>query len=127
MDGVCRFVCLSSRPARHRPRGRVPHRWHRAPGCAGSGGRWFRDRGGSRNSGLGYDALSATLHQGNVRDTMRRTVVINAVGLTPDHLGVNTPCLSAFAEKGTLASVTPPLPAVTCTAQATYVTGTRPD
>ena len=58
---------------------------------------------------------------------MRRTVVINAVGLTPDHLGANTPCLSAFAEKGTLASVTPPLPAVTCTAQATYVTGTWPD
>jgi predicted AlkP superfamily pyrophosphatase or phosphodiesterase len=58
---------------------------------------------------------------------MRRTVVINAVGLTPDHLGANTPCLSAFAEKGTMASVTPPLPAVTCTAQATYVTGTWPD
>jgi predicted AlkP superfamily pyrophosphatase or phosphodiesterase len=58
---------------------------------------------------------------------MRRTVVINAVGLTPDHLGTNTPCLSAFAEKGTMASVTPPLPAVTCTAQATYVTGTWPD
>jgi predicted AlkP superfamily pyrophosphatase or phosphodiesterase len=58
---------------------------------------------------------------------MRRTVVINAVGLTPDHLGANTPCLSAFAEKGTTASVTPPLPAVTCTAQTTYVTGTWPD
>ncbi|MBA3450941.1 MAG: alkaline phosphatase family protein [Chloroflexia bacterium] len=58
---------------------------------------------------------------------MRRTVVINAVGLTPDHLGANTPCLSAFAEKGTMASVTPPLPAVTCTAQATYVTGSWPD
>jgi predicted AlkP superfamily pyrophosphatase or phosphodiesterase len=58
---------------------------------------------------------------------MRRTVVINAVGLTPDHLGANTPCLSAFAEKGALASVTPPLPAVTCTAQSTYVTGTWPD
>ena len=101
LDGVCRLVCLSYRPAQHRPRGRVPHRRHRAPGCAGPGGRWFRDRGGSRAGGLGYDALSATLHQGNMRDAMRRTVVINAVGLTPDHLGATTPCLSAFAEKGT--------------------------
>ena len=58
---------------------------------------------------------------------MRRTVVINAVGLTPDHLSANTPRLSAFAEKGAMASVTPPLPAVTCTAQATYLTGTWPD
>ena len=53
---------------------------------------------------------------------MHRTVVINAVGLTPDHLGVNTPRLSTFAQEGTIASVTPPLPAVTCTAQATYLT-----
>jgi predicted AlkP superfamily pyrophosphatase or phosphodiesterase len=58
---------------------------------------------------------------------MHRTVVINAVGLTPDHLGANTPCLSAFAQKGAMATVTPPLPAVTCTAQSTYVTGTWPD
>ena len=58
---------------------------------------------------------------------MRRTVVINAVGLTPDHLGANTPCLSAFAKNGAMASVMPPLPAVTCTAQSTYVTGTWPD
>jgi predicted AlkP superfamily pyrophosphatase or phosphodiesterase len=58
---------------------------------------------------------------------MRRTAVINAVGLTPDHLGSHTPCLSAFAKKGMMASVTPPLPAVTCTAQTTYVTGTWPD
>jgi predicted AlkP superfamily pyrophosphatase or phosphodiesterase len=58
---------------------------------------------------------------------MRRTVVINAVGLTSDHLGANTPCLSALAGQGALASLTPPLPAVTCTAQATYVTGTWPD
>ena len=58
---------------------------------------------------------------------MRRTAVINAVGLTPDHLGSHTACLSAFAKKGMMASVTPPLPAVTCTAQTTYVTGTWPD
>jgi predicted AlkP superfamily pyrophosphatase or phosphodiesterase len=58
---------------------------------------------------------------------MRRTVVINAVGLTPDLLGEATPRLSAFAASGALATVAPELPAVTCTAQATYVTGVGPD
>jgi predicted AlkP superfamily pyrophosphatase or phosphodiesterase len=58
---------------------------------------------------------------------MRRTVVINAVGLTPDLLGEASPRLSAFAASGALATVAPELPAVTCTAQATYVTGVGPD
>ena len=58
---------------------------------------------------------------------MRRTVVLNAVGLTPNHLGSATPRLSAFAEAGKLATIAPPLPAVTCTAQATYLTGAWPD
>jgi predicted AlkP superfamily pyrophosphatase or phosphodiesterase len=57
---------------------------------------------------------------------MRRTVVINAVGLTPDHLGSATPRLSGFAEAGTLTTIAPALPAVTCTAQATYLTGAWP-
>ncbi len=58
---------------------------------------------------------------------MRRTVVINAVGLTPKLLGQSTPRLRSFAERGALAAVNPVLPAVTCTAQATYLTGTYPN
>jgi predicted AlkP superfamily pyrophosphatase or phosphodiesterase len=58
---------------------------------------------------------------------MRRTVVINAVGLTPDLLGPHTPRLSAFVAAGKLASVTPTIPAVTCAAQSTYLTGVWPN
>ena len=57
---------------------------------------------------------------------MRKTVVINAVGLTPDLLGEATPRLRAFVDGGTLATVAPALPAVTCTVQATYLTGAPP-
>ena len=58
---------------------------------------------------------------------MRRTVVINAVGLTPDLLGPHTPRLSAFVAAGKLATVTPTIPAVTCAAQSTYLTGVWPN
>ena len=58
---------------------------------------------------------------------MRRTVVLNVVGLTPDLLGPHTPRLSAFASSGRLATVSPVLPAVTCSVQATYLTGAWPD
>jgi predicted AlkP superfamily pyrophosphatase or phosphodiesterase len=58
---------------------------------------------------------------------MQRTVVINAVGLTPDHLGESTPRLSAFAKAGGMATIAPVLPAVTTTVQATYLTGVGPD
>ena len=57
---------------------------------------------------------------------MRKTVVINAVGLTPSLIGPATPRLRAFAERGALATVEHVLPAVTCSVQATYLTGTRP-
>ncbi len=58
---------------------------------------------------------------------MRKTVVINAVGLTPGLLGPSTPRLRAFAERGALATVSPVLPAVTCSVQMTYLTGRYPD
>ncbi len=58
---------------------------------------------------------------------MRKTAVLNVVGLTPDLLGEATPRLRAFVDRGKLATVTPTLPAVTCTAQSTYLTGTHPD
>ncbi len=58
---------------------------------------------------------------------MRKTVVINAVGLAPNLLGQSTPRLRAFAERGKLATVATVVPAVTCAVQATYLTGVYPD
>jgi predicted AlkP superfamily pyrophosphatase or phosphodiesterase len=57
---------------------------------------------------------------------MRRTAVINAVGLTRSLLGPATPRLQSFVGRGKLATVTPVLPAVTCPAQSTYLTGLLP-
>lgn len=58
---------------------------------------------------------------------MRKTVVINVVGLTPGLLGDHTPYLSAWIGRGKMALIEPALPAVTCTAQSTYLTGTYPN
>jgi len=57
---------------------------------------------------------------------MRRTAVINVVGLTESLLGPSTPRLNAFRARGQLAHIVPVLPAVTCTAQSTYLTGRPP-
>ena len=58
---------------------------------------------------------------------MQKTVVLNVVGLTPNLLGEHTPLLSKWASKGQIANIKPVLPAVTCSAQATYLTGKLPD
>lgn len=52
-------------------------------------------------------------------------VVVNAVGLTRRWLH-HGPNLVALASRGWQRSLRPPLPAVTCTAQATLLTGTSP-
>ena len=57
---------------------------------------------------------------------MNRTAVLNIVGLTPELLGEYTPKLTAFAARGTLAHIREAMPAVTCTALATYTTGKAP-
>ncbi len=57
---------------------------------------------------------------------MQRTVVLNVVGLAPALLGDATPHLSAFAAAGRMRPMTTVVPAVTCTAQSTLVTGTLP-
>ena len=56
----------------------------------------------------------------------QRTAILNIVGLTPRLLGANTPRLAQAAEAGGLIRVQPVLPAVTCTAQSTYLTGLPP-
>jgi len=57
---------------------------------------------------------------------MKRTAVINVVGLTESLLGPASPRLNAFLSKGTKANISPVIPAVTCTAQSTYLTGALP-
>ena len=58
---------------------------------------------------------------------MNKTVVLNVVGLTPKLIGEHTPFLQRWQKQGQTASIRPVLPAVTCTAQATYYTGVNPD
>src|SRR5689334_14838895 len=57
---------------------------------------------------------------------MKRTAVINVVGLTERAPGPATPKITQFAKGGAKATITPTFPAVTCTAQSTYVTGLAP-
>lgn len=57
---------------------------------------------------------------------MKKTVVINIVGLTQRLIGKHTPFIKSFQEKAASATVEPVLPAVTCTAQSTYLTGKWP-
>jgi predicted AlkP superfamily pyrophosphatase or phosphodiesterase len=58
---------------------------------------------------------------------VRKTVVINAVGLTPGLIGEHTPRLRAFRDAGASSHVGPVLPAVTTTVQSTYLTGKWPN
>jgi predicted AlkP superfamily pyrophosphatase or phosphodiesterase len=57
---------------------------------------------------------------------MHSTAVIDVVGLTRALLGADTPHLSALAREGACAPIRAVTPAVTCAAQATYLTGTLP-
>jgi predicted AlkP superfamily pyrophosphatase or phosphodiesterase len=58
----------------------------------------------------------------------KHVLVLDLVCLTLDHLQdrAATPNLNALAERGYAVSLTPPFPAVTCTAHATLTTGTSP-
>lgn len=57
---------------------------------------------------------------------MKKTVVLNIVALSPRLIGEHTPFLQKWIAKGTQASINPVLPAVTCSAQSTYLTGKWP-
>ena len=58
---------------------------------------------------------------------MHKTAVLNVVGLTPRLIGPDTPQIAAWAARGRVALIKPAFPAVTCTAQADYLTGVYPD
>ena len=55
-----------------------------------------------------------------------RTAVINVVGLTKRLIGTTTPQISAFLKRAGISTIDPVIPAVTCTAQSTYLTGLPP-
>lgn len=57
---------------------------------------------------------------------MKKTVVINAVGLTRRLIGPDTPRIREFMASGQSTDIFPVLPAVTCSAQSTYLTGKTP-
>jgi len=57
---------------------------------------------------------------------MHRTLVLNVVGLTGELLGEHTPHLCALAARGCTRPIRAVTPAVTCSAQATYLTGLLP-
>ncbi|MCY3000930.1 MAG: alkaline phosphatase family protein [Planctomycetota bacterium] len=58
---------------------------------------------------------------------MQPVVLIDVVGLTQRHIGPRTPALAALAKRGTCAPMGAILPAVTCSAQATLLTGRMPN
>lgn len=57
---------------------------------------------------------------------MTPTVVLNVVGLSEELLGPHTPHLSRLAKTSITRPIAAVTPAVTCTAQATYLTGKTP-
>ena len=58
-----------------------------------------------------------------------RVAVINVVGLCQRHLGEQMPKITAYTQKkgNRLSTIRPVLPALTCSAQATYLTGKLPN
>jgi predicted AlkP superfamily pyrophosphatase or phosphodiesterase len=57
---------------------------------------------------------------------MRKLLVVDVVALTREHLGPLTPNLNAVARDGFVAALTPVVPAVTCSVQASMLTGVVP-
>jgi len=58
---------------------------------------------------------------------MKKTVVIDIVGLSTSVIGEHTPFLLHFIAKNKLTHIKPSFPAVTTTSQSCYVTGKNPD
>ena len=57
-----------------------------------------------------------------------RIAILNVVGLTTRHIGVDTPFISEFCDRkeNSVSQITPLLPTVTSTMQATFLTGKAP-
>lgn len=59
-------------------------------------------------------------------EAMKRTIVLNVVGLTPAMLGDDTPNISRVADRGAMRPLRTVTPAVTSTVQSTFLTGALP-
>ncbi len=57
---------------------------------------------------------------------MNKTVVIDVVGLTAGLIGEHTPFLSSYTKNKNVAAIQPAFPALTTSAQSTYLTGKLP-
>ena len=57
---------------------------------------------------------------------MKKTVVIDVVGLSSNLIGKNTPFLEQYIKNKKLNTIAPMLPAVTTAVQSTYLTGKQP-
>jgi len=57
---------------------------------------------------------------------MKKTVVIDVVGLSASVIGAHTPFISQFVNRHGIGNIQPMLPAVTTAVQSTYVTGQWP-
>lgn len=57
---------------------------------------------------------------------MRKTLVLDVVGLTPSLLGPHTPELVRFRDRGAVRSLETIFPALTCSVQSSFVTGLLP-
>jgi predicted AlkP superfamily pyrophosphatase or phosphodiesterase len=57
---------------------------------------------------------------------MKPLLVVDVVGLSPDLLGPDTPHINRLVERGVCRPLTPVVPAVTCSVQATFLTGRLP-
>jgi predicted AlkP superfamily pyrophosphatase or phosphodiesterase len=58
--------------------------------------------------------------------SLRPTAVLNVVGLTPSLIGAHTPKIRAFRDCNAQIRLREPFPAVTCSSQATMLTGLSP-
>lgn len=61
-----------------------------------------------------------------VNKFMQKTLLLNCVGLTPAHLGADTPALTSLAKDGFTTALKGIVPGVTCSAQSSMLTGTTP-
>ncbi|MDH5825707.1 alkaline phosphatase family protein [Sphingobacterium faecium] len=57
---------------------------------------------------------------------MKKTVVIDVVGLSANLIGKHTPFLERYLKEKNLAAIAPMLPALTTSVQSTYLTGKQP-
>jgi predicted AlkP superfamily pyrophosphatase or phosphodiesterase len=58
---------------------------------------------------------------------MKQTIVINVAGLTRRFIGKNTPNIKKLVKQGFLSSIENVFPSLTCSVQATYLTGLLPN